>query len=315
MLLRAKRALTRHLADVEQQREELTEDLDLVRQRVELAGLNETLALVLRQQRDALPSEAKHRRVTGMVEKETRWATGLQIDTEKTRRDFIDTNSEARRIIGLMEPPPPDSIADFLLPRVESVLRQQKELANGLHEASGRYIRQLGRLDNANRTLLLQAESFNLFISEHLLWIRSAPALSLKSLRESLAAVVLLLAPERWVSVFDATVASFTTDPMAWTLVFAAVALTFLFRGRARRTLLEAASHVGKARRDSIWHAVRALAASIYFASTWPLIPAAIGYQLSVLEAPLPRAIGHGLLVLQNSPSKVIDERLGAKQS
>ena len=83
----------------------------------------------------------------------------------------------AESLLRSAEPKPsPVALASYQ-PRVEDLLKQLNELADKVHPAAGRYIKQLGRLDNAERQLVSRAQDYDALISQHLLWVRSTSAL------------------------------------------------------------------------------------------------------------------------------------------
>lgn len=286
------------LAAREARLQELEEDLASTRQRIELAGFNETLALVLRKQRDALPNSANYEARAREVRSETSWAAGVQIDMEDVRRRLTDAGAEATRLLDTAEPPLDDAVKDFVRPQLMELLRQRRDFAERLYEGSGRYIKQLGRLDNAERSLLSRAEALSALIDENLLWIRSAPALSPSSLGLTAEAIGELLPALSPAPLLEAAQSSLSLNPGRWVVGALLLVLAVAFQSRARSALTRLAEPIGRVRRDSISLTFRALLASGYLALAMPLLPAVLGWMLVDAEQEGPRAVGYGLVAV-----------------
>ncbi len=299
--LRAKEAdLTRRLTLTEARLNEVAEDFTAVQERVKLAGLNDTIALVLRKQRDALPSMSDYRSQARKIRAETSRASGRQLDHEETRRELADPAQAATRIIDGIQPAIAESVKTGMLARVIELLKKQRELATSLHMDYGRYIKQLGRLDNAERTLVSRAEEFNRLIDEHLLWIRSAPPVSGATLARAAPALAWLASPARWAGVALDLWRSVSAAPFAWVAGIVALVLAFALRGRARRELATTAPLVEHVTTDSLFLTLRALIATLVLASAWPLLAVVAGWPLVASETSesFSRAIGSGLLAV-----------------
>ncbi|MDH3437549.1 MAG: mechanosensitive ion channel [Betaproteobacteria bacterium] len=292
--------LTRRLTLTEARLKEVAEDFIAVQERVKLAGLNDTIALVLRKQRDALPSMSDYRSQARKIRAETSRSAGRQLDHEETRRDLADPAQAATRIIDAIEPAIGESAKADMLPRVSELLQKQRELATNLHADYGRYIKQLGKLDNAGRTLVSRAEEFNRLIDEHLLWIRSAPPVSGATLARAAPALAWLATPARWTGVARDLWRSVSAAPFAWAAGLVALVLAFSLRGRAKSEFARTAALVEHVTTDSLFLTLRAFIATLVLASAWPLLAVAVGWPLvaSDMGDPFSRAIGSGLLAL-----------------
>ena len=292
--------LTRRLALTEARLKEVAEDFTAVQERVELAGLNDTIALVLRKQRDALPSMSDYRSLARKIRVETSRSAGRQLDHEEMRRDLADPTQAATLIIDAIQPAVAESVKLDLLPRVSELLKKQRELATNLHRDYARYIKQLGKLDNAERTLVSKAEEFNMLIDEHLLWIRSVPPVSGATLARAAPALAWLTSPVHWAGVARDLWRSVSASPFAWVAGILALVLAFAFRGRAESELAKTAALVEHVTTDSLFLTLRALIATLVLASAWPLLAVAVGWPLVASDTgePFSRAIGSGLLAV-----------------
>jgi potassium efflux system protein len=276
------------------------EDLAQVRQRVDLAGLNETVALVLRKLRDGLPTMGDYRRLARELRSSTSDAVGRQLDVEDARRRLSDPAKLAQTILDSAEPPLADALKAERLPEVETIVRQQRELVNKLYDGYARYIKQLGRLENAQLALVARAQALNRLIDENLLWIRSSGAVSGATFTDAARGVGWLLAPTSWVGVVRDVGASLAAMPVWWALGLALIAGSFALRGRLERDLERIASRVGKVRTDSFLLTLRALLATALMSLRWPVVAAVVGWPLLVrTEAePFSRAVGAGLIAV-----------------
>ena len=280
--------------------EEVAEDFSAVKERVELAGLNDTIALVLRKQRDALPTMGDYRSLARKIRTETSRAAGRQLDNVEVARDLADPAMAAGRIVDSLEPPVVEGQKVAVTERVVELVRKQRELAVELRDAYGRYIKQLGKLENTERTLVARTEDFNRLIDENLLWIRSAPPVSLVTLAGITSGLGWLAAPAHWTAVAQDIWRSLPRAPLAWIVGIAALALAFALRTRAARELETACANVGNVATDSFSLTARALLATLVLAAAWPLIGVVIGWPLSAstASAAFSRAVGGGLLAV-----------------
>ncbi len=292
--------VTAQLTRIEARLKEVAEDFTAVQERVELAGLNDTIALVLRKQRDALPTMGDYRSLAREIRAETGRASGRQLDHQEALRTLADPAKEARRIVDSLEPPVAESEKTEIVSRVSEALRKQKELSASLQEDYGRYIKELGRLDNAERALVSKADEFNRLIDEHLLWIRSVPPVSGATLAAAIPALAWTVAPRNWSKVPGDLWRSVSRAPVAWLVGVTALAIMVAVRKRERSVLARTSANVGDVSRDSFTSTVRALVATAVLAAAWPLVAMVVGWPLlaSVGSQPFSRAVGGGLLAV-----------------
>ncbi|MDH3439005.1 MAG: mechanosensitive ion channel, partial [Betaproteobacteria bacterium] len=232
------------------------------------------------------------------IRAETSRSSGRQLDHEETRRDLADPAQAATRIIDAIQPAIVESVKAEMLPRMSELLKKQRELATNLHADYGRYIKQLGKLDNAQRTLVSRAEEFNRLIDEHLLWIRSAPPVSGATLARAAPALTWLVSPARWAGAARDLSKSLPAAPFVWVAAIVALVLAFAIRGRAGRELAKTAPLVEHVTTDSLFLTLRALIATLVLASAWPLLAVAFGWPLVASDTgeAFSRAVGSGLL-------------------
>jgi potassium-dependent mechanosensitive channel len=272
--------VTRQLASAETRLQELRDDLSSVQQRVAVAGLNESIGLVLRKQQERLPTLAAYRAQAAQWRRETSWASGIQIDLDGLRLQFSKLGKVADEIFAESDPPLAPVAIAYYRPRLEEVLVQIKEMVEPLHSTAGRYIKLLGRLDNAERQLVSQAEQYNKLISEHLLWVRSTSVISTAIVGETWTAFRWLIAPANWRAVANTLNGVAEAEPLrTWALVLL-LGLLIGSRSWLRRVIENQSAKTLKVRTDHFGRTIFALATAVASALAPALIFLVLGWHL-----------------------------------
>jgi potassium efflux system protein len=253
----------------------INDDFRRAREQLEVAGLNDVLGEVLRQQRQALPESGKLRREL----KE------LEGDNARVTLELIQQGAELKRLRN-----PQEYIAGLTsgLNRgeAEQINNDLLELANSrrdlldksisLHKS---YLRSLSELVTSYRHLLDASTGYDIFLAENLLWIRSAPPPGLNMITDIPAQFIWLFSPSRWLAVSGALIAGVLNSLAVKLLLLLFVALLWKTR-YMRKELVETGIPVGKPAADRFSYTARALALTLLLALTWPLLIAALGWAL-----------------------------------
>lgn len=276
--------VTQQLAEAEARLQELEDDLASVQQRVDIAGLNETIALVLRKQQVDLPTLGAYQRRAARLRDETSWAAGLQIDAERARARLLDVDAVTSEVLKNAEPPLPPVAIAYFEPQVADLLRLIRSSADSLHSAAGRYIKQLGRLDNAERQLVSRAEGYRQLIREHLLWVRSTAVMTPMVLGELGHAVAWLTDPTSWVEVVSRLARDMVREWMRWLGGAGFLLLIILLRPWLSKVVAHEREQARKVRTDHIGRTLKSLAATATIAAALPLAIYVVGWKLQTLS-------------------------------
>lgn len=249
------------------------------REKLEVAGLTQVLGEVLYQQRQTLPDQRKLQGTIRRLENENAQTTlrHIQYATEHKKLRNIDEYVK-ERTAGLA-PAEVERIGEDMT-ELASARRQLLDKAISLAKS---YSRALSELETVNRRLLGTTVEFDNFLAEKLLWIRSAPPLSIASLQAIPGQFASLVSPERWYVVIGELLERIRHSPLAVLLLALVGAL--LWKSRRLLALLRVTGGpVGKPSLDKFEYTLKALGLTLLLALPLPLLLAVLGWELGAVE-------------------------------
>jgi len=270
-------------------------ELRRIREKIEVAGLSQSLGQVLLEKRRLLPEERMIRKEAREREEKIA-AAGLKqiLDNEELRR--------LRNINGYVDQLTSELIEDDIV-----LIREDlKELAQKRRDLLGKessqneaYLRALGELDFNQNRLIDAVEAYDIFLAEHLLWVRSAPPPSIDMMLALPSEIYQLLAPRHWLEVGQILLSRLKQSPVMF-LALLAFAFLLIKSRQLHEKILRTGEKVIKARTDQFGYTLKALALTLLMAAPWPLLTGVTGWQLSSsLEATdFSKALSHALILL-----------------
>jgi len=298
--------LTRHESQVSarldatfRQLEDIKSEADSTRQRVEIVGLSEAIGRMLRKRRDALPSLERYQRDASKRRSEINRTTDRQIDIEELRRDLLEIEQQVEAIMLTIEQQISDTPSQLepnllknkkksLSARTRQLLLAQRDALTELHKIYGRYITQLTALDVAERQLVAEAETFNEFIGEHLIWIRSISPLAFNDITKVPSTLIWLTSPSDWLQITNDLLSSVHQKLGKSLLGLLAVIILFVLRQHAARNFPVIAQKTKKFHTDSFLLTLQALWHTFVLASAWPAVILIITWHLNALPTAAP---------------------------
>jgi potassium efflux system protein len=253
----------------------ISDDFSSSRQKLELAGMNQALGLVLLEQRRGLPELRTYRK------------------SERAREQLI-ASAGLHQLRLVEELRSLDNIPDYIdgltigidSEQVSSIRTELEELAlnrrtllNKVISTNQAYLRALSELDFAQRRLVDTLRNYDDYLAENLLWIRSRPLPDIEMLKAMPGRLSQLLSPARWQAVVTSLTDSAPSSPgfILALLVFALL----LWKERAICAALRATgTQITKIRTDSFRFTFDALVLTLLLAISWPLLVGSIGWQL-----------------------------------
>ena len=278
------------LAEIQDRARRLAEEYRSTRQRLEISRLSQVLGQVLLDRRQQLPDQASFRRAARQREIIIADANLRQIRYNEEQLQLRELESYIDTLLL------PLAAAERSLARraeVQEQLIKRKELLIQAQAADDTYLRVLGELDYASSELLATVTAYDDLLAEHLLWIRSAPAMSLATFADIPLAMLWLLSPNNWMEVASVLLYQAQSTAVPWLL--AAVVLVLLGKRRTLRTrILELAEPLRRVRTDRFAFTLQGLLFTVLLALPWPLLLAGLGEQLagSVEATPFAKAVG-----------------------
>jgi potassium efflux system protein len=257
------------------QAKRIAADFRSVRQKLEVAGLSQSLGMVLFHQRRALPDrEVLRKRASG--HEDAIAVAGLwQIQREEERRSLGNAEDYVARLTAGLAPAAREAIAGDL----KELAKARRELLSQAMSVDRTYLRALGNFEFAQRQLADAVSAYDDYLAGRLLWIRSAPPPSLEELSAMREEVGILLSPQEWGdAVYN--LASRRTQVPALLLLLGSFAVLMWKRAAWRRALRGTADHIGQPTTDRFAFTLQALLYTVLLALPWPLLLYAAGWQL-----------------------------------
>jgi len=241
---------------------------------LESSGLAEGLGRLLVAQRQALPD------IHTYINRS--YARTREIAATNVRR--LQHRDEARRISDLDEATANLEVqltgdnAPELRDKLRTLVETRQTLLQRTLEVDEFYLEELRDLRAAELKVLEVVTAYDEFLSEHLLWLRSADTTRLSDLLHLPGEIGQLLSPALWSGLNRAFVDQLPGTPLFWVALLVAAALWW--KRRALLSAIEATSaRVGKARTDRFAYTFRALALTLIAAAPLPLILTITGWQ------------------------------------
>ncbi|MBQ0790249.1 MAG: mechanosensitive ion channel, partial [Cycloclasticus sp.] len=276
--------------------DELIQQVEEARKRVELVGNSEAIGRMLRNRATALPSIHSYQAGAKKRRNEIDRVTDRLIDINERRRALLNIEQRIEKTLADVEEQkiaqPPSAFATSkdddrtrLSQLVRSLLTIQFNNLTKLSETYNRYISDLTSLDTARRQLVLEAQQFSSFINERLLWIKSIPVIGVEDGAHFINAIAWLTSTNNWQPLINNL--SLTIQAKPWLALIALMLLVggFFLQKFCKKRLREIAKQTIKIRFDSIKLSFKALIYTALLAAVWPLLLYFIAWQLSVLPA------------------------------
>jgi len=276
----------------------LAEDLRNTQQKVELAGMSQSLGRVLLEQRRGLPNPRLFRAKAEAREKQISEISLAQIQHEEERSSLSDIDTYVNGLVAGLPPEQAEGIRNEL----KVLVRSRLDLLGKAIDTQKALLRALGELDFAQNQLVDTVENYSAFLAERLLWIRSSPPPTLEVLYQMPAQAIELLSPRAWLEVVQSLAGQATRSPV---LVLALLLFALLTWQKKRlRDLLQASGRqVGRLRDDKFVFTLQALGLTLLMATRWPLLLAAVGWELAAaLDATIfSKAVAAALIWVANA--------------
>jgi potassium efflux system protein len=270
---------------VESQVAALTAEFAATRQKVAVAGLTSTVALVLRHQRAALPDLTERRQRIETIEVEAPRLHLELLDLEAERQTVRDLDVATQNVIRGLDISTQRSLPDEATETIRDLLKAKRDYLDALLGDYQTYLEHTGAVELGTRKLVDQAEAFGDYLAENVLWMRSMEPVRLADadeLRKSLVEVLRRSAAP----VIDGTLIRVIADYPVQNIVFVvSLAALWVVRRRLRtrlRRLGEAAAGVSRQRFRST---LEVLALTMVLASLWPGVMFFLAWRLAAANS------------------------------
>jgi len=287
------------LVQVQSVRDSLTHALKRIehrmartRKKVEVAGLNRALGRVLLEERSLLPQSRQYR----LPLDASRIADiGLrQIKFEEDLEQIRDRESYRRKLIARTGE---DASAE-LRPQLDPLVTLRYELLEhgvGIESTLLELVTEVQlRRDQLNQ----EVEAYRRFLNQHLLWMRSAPAVNMEGVAQAPAQLFDIARVSWHASVWEEALDILTASPWIWGVFFIAVLVVYR-KSYFKDILRQIREPLGKVQSDHLFFTLKALAITVLLSMPLAITLLVFAYPLQQASAGSPaEALGISLLVV-----------------
>ncbi len=280
-------------AQIERERKRIDAEFRGARERIDVAGVNQALGQVMIDRRQELPDLRKLRKEMATRNDRIAEATLRQIRFREESRALRDLDS----VLAELAAKEPAAQTPEVRKQLADLLEQRRPLIEKALAATDAYIRKQADINEATDQLIQSTGNYDNYLAQHLLWVRSAGALSRPVLATLPAAVAWLLSPSSWLDVVQVLAYESLRSPVLW-LGTLAVAILLWRQSSIKRRILATAEPLRRVRTDRFLYTIQAIGLTLIAALPLSLAFLTLGQALSAsLDATnFTRTIGHGLL-------------------
>jgi Small-conductance mechanosensitive channel len=285
----------------EAQAQQIEQDFQSAKQKLEIAGLSQALGQVLREQRRKLLDVSRYHQET-----KDRQAEIARVGLGALHVEEHYATKELEAVVGqIMSVQVDSTVPPEQRAKIENELRKllgdRQGILDRLADAYTSYLRALGEVDFAERRLIDSAQGYAAFLDERLVWIPSARPFGIKTVRDLGNATAWLLAPPHWLQALHAFALRDIRGPsqLVLTGLLLLVLALFALQRRLKAKIDAISVQVAKPHSDRFVLTLQALLLTVLLAAPLPLFMATLGWRLQetaeLAASEFPRAVGEGL--------------------
>ncbi|MGD8931771.1 MAG: mechanosensitive ion channel, partial [Chromatiales bacterium] len=265
------------------------------KQTIEIGGLYQELAYMLRRQRQSLSDLRPYQRVLKNLKSELRMIVVQRLRHQEELSDLQDLEAYTA---GISLPAAAEE-SDSLRDQLADLARDRKALLEKAVEASDIALGKLVELESAQKRLLQVIAEYNAFLDEKLVWVRSKTLFQVLQAGFAYDPRWLTESLDVWREAGRTLAYQAKQTPVFGLLVLVVVTL-LLARKRMIGIIRELDDRLGKPTTDNFGYSLLTIALTLILAAPWPLLVAVTGWQLkvSVETTDLTSMLGNTLLTL-----------------
>ena len=258
----------------------ITDNFRLARQKLDIAGLSQALGQVLLLQSRNLPDSSDFRRAERSYQRRVVDSSLRQILHQQERGRLRDIAGYVENLLVEESITEQARLRGEILPLAEA----RRGLLDKAIAADDTYQQALGELDFARRQLSEIVTTYDEFLDERLLWIRSGELPTwnmIKSIPQSLS---IFLLTAHWQELGLALKSSISKS---WILIVGVILFTILLikSNTVHAALKDSGNTIGQLRHDRFSNTIKALGWTLLLALSWPLLLASFGLGLLNIDS------------------------------
>jgi potassium-dependent mechanosensitive channel len=276
---------------------DLRDQFARVKEKVEAVGQTETIGLMLRQKRDALPELRYYRLDVTSRQSDIRNAQLKLLEWGDRRAELANLDQQVLNELKAMEPDLKDAGSSELEVAVRETLEAEKKYIVALTDDGSAYFDLLIDLDTAEQLLIKETEDYAKFLDERVLWIPSASVFGLSDARNLAPSVFWFVRPTAWLELARGLVEDARRSPMPLGIAVLLGGLVVYCYRRAKRKIAEIGESAARATCYRVFPTVEALFLTILLAAAWPCVLWHVAWRLNVISeaADFAKVIADGL--------------------
>jgi potassium efflux system protein len=279
---------------LDKESKKIEENFKNTKQKIEFAGLSQALGLMLHERRRTLPDTRLLQKKKTLNEQEIAEAGLLQMQSAEERKELEDFDAYVtEHAIGSS----PDELKK-IEPELRGFLNSRIDLLDKIITSNHTYLGVLAELELLYRNYITIVVSFDSFLAERLVWVRSMPLLRLKDFNNLPHEIAALLAPGRWLVTGKTLIDQVVSSPI---LILVCMLTVFLMwcKSRMRARLKTAVYQAGNPASYRFALPLQAFGLTVLLALPGPLLLMTLGWQVHTLAeiTDFTRVVAMGLII------------------
>lgn len=291
--------LVRDLSYLQSRLQDLEDEQQLARERVELISLGGESGYFLRELRNSLPAVGEFKKKSYSRKLKISQYREKQLQLDRNRRELTDLDERVNRILSESLQATPEELQQSarLQGDLRSALAARRELIEKLQAGYSRALKYLSNIEVSDQELTQKTRQLVSFLDRHLLWIRSSKAVHWEDLLRLKVAVSWFTDADFWWQLRQDLMLSVQLRMKTWIAGLLLAVVLLAGKRTARKELYRTADRVSQQDRDTFGLTLRAFIATAWMAAAWPFIFGFFAYQLTRLPMPhiFTQAISSGL--------------------
>ncbi len=290
--------ISSEVTEIDRLLEQLKKDFQRAGEKVSKAGHSATVGLMLRKQRDKLPSLRKCDERLRFVGREMPKANLERMELEEERAALGDMESALPLVLSTLDLSNTRTSKPYLEQTARELLTSKRDVLDKLVNDYDTYLGDLSELEVGNRGLIDQVRVFSDYIDEHVLWIRSSDRIGLDTFSQARDGFVEAAQLGPWIELAKTCGIDAVRRPMMVMAVLLAAVVVIVLHARinirARRLCESKSGSVLLSIRPTL----EVLLLASVAASKWPMLAAYFGWRMMSSDPTTDLAYAVGSAVL-----------------
>jgi potassium efflux system protein len=275
----------------------LTEVVRSTRRKLDLVNSGAPIGWAIREQRLQLPTMQEYMLKRNRLQRSITEISFRLIENEDEQRSLADLNAYIKEQTGSESS---IALGPELRSEFQTLVETRRMLLTRAINNDRAELRRLHSLDDLLMQLMEMTSDYDQFLAKHLLWVKSAPAFSLKALETLPGEFAAFFDTRIWIEASHNVWRGMVRSP--WLLALVLIAgLLFVLNQSLRGKLLDYGRDVGSIRRDRMSFTWKAVVLTLLLAVPATLLLIALGWTLMAADVTATFSNGLAVALLETS--------------